>query len=86
MNIPLAGREIGFDRQINLPTERVFNRWELPALWAREFALPRKLAVQADKSLQITETQPLTLSLSQLQAQTRNDALVLTSAVSFAVK
>ncbi len=80
MNFPLAaGREFGFDRQLNLPAERMVNRWELPALWAREFALPRKLAVQADKSLNIVESQPLTLALSQLQATTRDDAVVLTA-------
>ena len=80
MNFPIAaGREIGFDRQLNLAAERFVNRWELPALWAREFALPRKLAVQSDKSLQIIESQPLTLALSQLQATMRDDAVVLTA-------
>ncbi len=81
MNFPLAaGREYGFDRQLNLAADRLVNRWELPALWAREFALPRKLAVQADKSLNIVESQPLTLAFSQLQATTRDDAVVLTAA------
>ena len=81
MNFPLAaGREFGFDRQLNLPAERMVNHWELPALWAREFALPRKLVVQADKSFQIVESQPLTLALSQLQATTRDDAVLLTAA------
>ena len=85
MNIPVIGHEFGFDRQINLPAERVFNHWELPAFWAREFALPRKLVVQADKTLQIVESQPLTLSLTQLQAQTRDEALAFSAAVGFAL-
>ena len=80
MNFPIIGREIGFDRQLNLPAERIVNRWELPAFWAREFALPRKLVVQADKTLQIIEAQPLTLAFSQLQATTRDEAVVLTAA------
>ena len=84
MNFPVVGREIGFDRQLNLPAERVVNRWELPAFWAREFALPRKLVVLADKSLQITESQPLTLALTQLQATTHDETVRLTAAVSFA--
>jgi hypothetical protein len=86
MNLPIiAGRTIGFDRQIKLPAERVVNHWELPALWAREFALPRKLAVAADRTLRIVESQPLTLSLKQVQAHTRDDALALSASVGFAL-
>ncbi len=82
MNFPIAGREFGFDRQLNLPAERMVNRWELPALWAREFALPRKLIVQTDKSFQIVESQLVTLVLSQLQATTRDETVELTATVS----
>ena len=83
MNFPIAaGREFGFDRQLNLPAEQMVNHWELPALWAREFALPRKLTVQTDKSFQIIESQLVTLALSQLQAATRDETVELTATVS----
>lgn len=71
----LAGRAIGFNRQINLPAERVLNHLELPSFFLRKLPLPRKLVVEKGGKLVVTEQRELNLQLSGLQIRPQNNAV-----------
>lgn len=73
----LAGREIGFNRQTNLPAEQLLKQLELPAFYLRKLPLPRKLAIKRGSKLEVTEWQDRWLELSSLQISTQNEALEL---------
>jgi hypothetical protein len=77
----LAGREIGFNRQTNLPAERLLNHLELPSFYLRKLPLPYKLAVNPGGKLEVIERQERWLELSGLQINAQNDALELNGEV-----
>jgi hypothetical protein len=74
----LAGREIGVDRQVNLPAERLLNQLELPSFYLRKLPLPRKLAAEQAGKLTVTEQREVNLQLSGLQIRTQDDAVEFT--------
>lgn len=77
----LAGREIGFNRQTNLPAEQLLSRLELPAFYLRKLPLPYKLAVNSGGKLEVSERQERWLELSGLQISAQTAALELTGEV-----
>src|SRR5205085_11567425 len=50
----LAGREISFNRQVNLPADRLLSHLELPAFYLRKLSLPRKLVAEKGGQLSVT--------------------------------
>jgi hypothetical protein len=75
----LAGRAVGFDRQVSLPAERVFHHLELPSFDLRKLPLPRKLTAEKTGKLNVTEQRELNLQLSGLQVRAQTDAIEFTS-------
>ncbi|MBI1766040.1 MAG: hypothetical protein HYR56_31940 [Acidobacteria bacterium] len=71
----LVGREIGFNRQANLPAERLLNHLELPAFYLRKLPLPYKLAVNQQGKLDVVERQERWLELTGLQISAQSEAL-----------
>lgn len=79
----LAGREISFTRQVNLPAERLLSRLELPAFYLRKLSLPRKLVAEKGGQLSVTTWQELALQLSGLQIRAQAAAVEINSNVEF---
>lgn len=74
----LAGRELGFNRQVNLPAERLLKQLELPSFYLRKLPLPRKLAADKSGKLTIAEQRELNLQLSGVQIRAQSDAVEFT--------
>ena len=74
----LAGRELGFNRQVNLPAERLLKQLELPSFYLRKLPLPRKLAAEKSGKLTVTEQHELNLQLSGVQIRAHSDAVEFT--------
>ena len=79
----LAGREISFNRQVNLPADRLLSHLELPAFYLRKLSLPRKLVAEKGGQLSVTAWQELTLHLSDLQIRAQAAAVEINSNVAF---
>ncbi len=79
----LAGREISFYRQVNLPAERLLSRLELPAFYLRKLPLPRKLVAEKGGQFNVTAWQELTLHLSELQIRAQAAAVEINGNVAF---
>jgi hypothetical protein len=79
----LAGREISFYRQVNLPAERLLSPLELPAFYLRKLPLPRKLTVDKSGQLSVMERRELSLHLSGLQIRAQAAAVEINGNVAF---
>lgn len=75
----LAGREIGFNRQVQLPAERLFSQMDIPTFYLHKLPLPRKLSVNQQGQLSVNEQRELNFQLGGLQLRPQNDAVEFSS-------
>lgn len=77
-----AGQNLGFDRTMNLPAEKLFSAIELPAFFGRDIPIPSKMEIDAGGNLTTTARRMLKYTLSNLRLNLNGDVLDLAADVS----
>jgi len=80
-SMQVAGQEVGINRTEAVQVDRWLNRIEFPSLLNREILLPRRLEVDGDGNLRVTQKEKLSYALSNLRVGASNDAVELAAEV-----
>jgi hypothetical protein len=83
LNFTIARREIGFNRKLDLPAERLFKRIEVPALIVHEVPLPRRVEVNKAGALSVTRRGALGLQLAQIRLNASAEMVEISAGLAF---
>ncbi len=85
-NFKVAGRTVGFNRNLVVQADQWFRRIELPSFIGREMDLPRRIEIDAGGNYFVTKKQKLNYTLSRLILAANNDSIDIMTNLVFDLK
>lgn len=83
-SLPVAGRDLGIDRNLTIQADQWLKRIELPSFFGREITLPRKIEIDAGGNLYVMESKRLNYNLSRVRLSAGAGAIDFVADVSVA--